>query len=604
MDALTQKLIGLRDRFARLKGDWSEGDHPRADDGKFGSGGGEGDAAEVKAKKDVQASLDKFYGKDPPPEFKFVAGDSGGADPEYDNWSALAIDVLKTDKNHKATVSYVPVWHEDSHSLDLWKVVDGDVKGPAVYFNRKDDDTIKISGTVSMSAGRKTLPADASDEEVKAAVAKLMHVKPKKSSAKAVFPQEGDTLQGKLLNLRDRFRRLLKGGDFNEQDHPRADDGKFGSGGGGADSGKKPAGKKPAAKPAKAPTRTPQEVAAFTAKLKGALDSGALTAAHVPKIAAALGELTLAQLQEVKQAIGIKASGAKAAQATAIAQKALAAVQAKAKPAAPAKPAKPPKADAAKVHAGIADLLAAGEPLNATHVAKISVALQGLTVKEIQAVKAKLGITAHGPKAKLAHSIAAQAVARVQATAKPAAASAAPAAPAATRNPPNHAVPDQGRPPLDAAEVAAVQRYTGSAYRGINASLRRYGTVAGDYTQTHQDLQKAFAKAQPFDKPVDVARGMNMGTADLQAFTAQMQDALNTGSAVKVSGYTSTSTGGIPAGFEGNVEVHIKAKRGLDVAQHSINPEEKELLLNHDSQFKPLSVKRVGHKLIVHMEQV
>ncbi len=37
MDALRQKLLGL---VSRLKGGFNEQDHPRADDGKFGSGGG------------------------------------------------------------------------------------------------------------------------------------------------------------------------------------------------------------------------------------------------------------------------------------------------------------------------------------------------------------------------------------------------------------------------------------------------------------------------------------------------------------------------------------------------------------------------------------
>ncbi len=56
--------------------------------------------------------------------------------------------------------------------------------------------------------------------------------------------KEAPPLAAKLHRLRTRFLRLLKG-DFNEQDHPRADDGKFGSGGAGGGGGDKPAGKAP-----------------------------------------------------------------------------------------------------------------------------------------------------------------------------------------------------------------------------------------------------------------------------------------------------------------------------------------------------------------------
>ncbi len=135
--------------------------------------------------------------------------------------------------------------------------------------------------------------------------------------------EEGDPTEKKLRLLRDRFRRLLKGGDFSEQDHPRADDGKFGSGGGGASSEGKPgAGKKPAAK--KPVQRTPEEVQVFAGKIKAAMQSGKLNAGHVAQIATALATLSVAQMQEVMKLTGIKASGPKAEVAQKIAQQAVA----------------------------------------------------------------------------------------------------------------------------------------------------------------------------------------------------------------------------------------------------------------------------------------
>jgi len=77
-----------------------------------------------------------------------------------------------------------------------------------------------------------------------------------------------------------------------------------------------------AKKPAPA---NPTDVAA---KIKGHLDAGTLTAAHVKALAGQLGTMTVAQLGEVKKTLGLRVGGAKAAMAQGIAEKALAVQQA------------------------------------------------------------------------------------------------------------------------------------------------------------------------------------------------------------------------------------------------------------------------------------
>ena len=98
------------------------------------------------------------------------------------------------------------------------------------------------------------------------------------------------------------------------------------------------------AKPAAPPKPTADTV---HADVKALLESGKrLDRRHVAKVAAQLQTLTVAQMKDVKQRLGLRGSGAKAAQAKLLAERAVAAVKAKVaaakagapKPAAPKKP--------------------------------------------------------------------------------------------------------------------------------------------------------------------------------------------------------------------------------------------------------------------------
>ncbi len=524
---------------------------------------------------------------------------------------------------------------------------------------------------------------------------------------------------------------------------------------------------KPTAKPAKPEPKTAAQVQAFASKIKEHLDAGTLTAAQVPKIAAALSELTVAQLGVVKKHLGLKVGGAQAAMAKGIAEKALAvqkagqdkAAKAKAKEelkaakdaakaaaakekadakaakdkakadAAKAKPVKKPapkpaakktaakpKATepvpepkpaalpapvaAAKTVAQAQADLAALPPLKkndgSTDPARVKAPMpsdsEAFSPEDEDAISAKLKagkfskqdvdladltlfqryvypdavkkyldnpastdqsgqrvvVVRSGGKqyvfdgthrtvaAKLrgvqkipanvvdldevaakADTAAAQPAPKPAAKPKPAKAAPTPK-PTVTVGPlpnqgskpdnvPNKHLSDESRPHLSATEAKAVQEYSSSAFEPLNQALRGGGDLPANelrLRRVQEGLQAAFTRARPLAAPVQVARGMNLGAAPLHEFATRMEDALKTGAAVKVGGYTSTSTGGIKPDFAGNVEVHITAKRGLDLGPYSYNPEEKELLLDHNSEFKPTKVERVGGKLIVHMEQV
>ncbi len=193
------------------------------------------------------------------------------------------------------------------------------------------------------------------------------------------------------------------------------------------------------------------------------------------------------------------------------------------------KPTKPPKADAAKVHAGIADLLASGEPLNATHVARIATALQGLTVKEIQAVKVKLGLKASGNKAELAQSIAAKAVASVKAK---------PAAPAAPAPPPAAAPASAAKPPptptqaIPAVHPAAIKlRDSLKAAKNLSPEQQAKHAAAID-TVIKRMPRAALDRLAKHVDSVDWHATTKDLTADLAKTSKKVQEAIGRGATV------------------------------------------------------------------------
>jgi hypothetical protein len=174
--------------------------------------------------------------------------------------------------------------------------------------------------------------------------------------------------------------------------------------------------------------------------------------------------------------------------------------------------------------------------------------------------------------------------------------------------------PDLGRvqeatwpPALTHGERVALQSYSGSAFGVINQSLRAGGKVPPLYARVHARLKSAFEKAPPFDPPVDVSRGAQIGDPkQLQALVSALQTAKKKGEPYVMLGYGSSTVGPkvLPGWDKGNVQMHIKATHGIDVYPVSLYPNEKEFLLPHRSTYRVTSITQQGSQWIVHLEQI
>ena len=175
---------------------------------------------------------------------------------------------------------------------------------------------------------------------------------------------------------------------------------------------------------------------------------------------------------------------------------------------------------------------------------------------------------------------------------------------------PNEKLDDSSRPELSLEEAKSLETYSGKDYHAINSSLRKGEPRTADLEKVHAGLQKAFAKAKPFAKPVEVTRGIKISSPDvLSQMKAAAEQSQKTGKPLTLPGYQSATTNPDVAktagGRKSNVTYQINATHGLDVRPYSSAHTEDELLLNHNSQF---SVKRVeqspdGH-LTIHLDQL
>lgn len=210
---------------------------------------------------------------------------------------------------------------------------------------------------------------------------------------------------------------------------------------------------------------------------------------------------------------------------------------------------------------------------------------------------------------------------------KKAGGSAAPAAPAgpfaypagykppSPNSAPSDKLPRAAQPDLDAGEAKALDWYAADGYRALNAALYQgsdltwskagiEGVAAsvmggrglgGRPKATHERLQQAFAKAEPFAEPVAVARGLSFPDDKAKAaYVARFEQAAASGGVVKLAGYQSTTVGGGTVGtFENSsVTLEIDAVHGLDVGPYSLYHHESELLLDHDSAFSVKKIER------------
>jgi hypothetical protein len=156
---------------------------------------------------------------------------------------------------------------------------------------------------------------------------------------------------------------------------------------------------------------------------------------------------------------------------------------------------------------------------------------------------------------------------------------------------------------LSHGEKVALQTYANEAFTVLNPALRTSGTVPASHARLHQRIQSAFMKAQPFRYRVEVVRFIQLDGPALDKFLAMIETSQRSGVPFVLKGYVSTSVG-TAAGFDGNLEFHIRAVHGLDLMPVSLFPQEKELLLNHDSRFQTIAMRRVGKRHVIDCEQL
>src|SRR5262249_31160208 len=119
-------------------------------------------------------------------------------------------------------------------------------------------------------------------------------------------------------------------------------------------------------------------------------------------------------------------------------------------------------------------------------------------------------------------------------------------------------------------------------------------------------LQKAFAKTKPFPEPgVKVKRGIKFNPGkETDDFMQKFVEGAKTGALVTLTGFVSSGSAGVPDDFDGNIELKIIARQGLDLQPYSHCPHEKELLLNHGTLVKVQKCVQKGDKWVVTVEQI
>lgn len=168
----------------------------------------------------------------------------------------------------------------------------------------------------------------------------------------------------------------------------------------------------------------------------------------------------------------------------------------------------------------------------------------------------------------------------------------------------NKSLHEHSRPPLQEHEKTAVREYARDAFRGVNAALRSDGQLSEKDQAVHEGLKTAFAKTQPFDKPVEVRRGMRLDEQTARDFAAKAMAAQESGKPLTIKGYTSTTTDNdLRDSFKGNIHVVISARQGLDVSPYAAL-DEHELLLDNNSKFRVKQVQSENGQHTIHLEQI
>lgn len=150
---------------------------------------------------------------------------------------------------------------------------------------------------------------------------------------------------------------------------------------------------------------------------------------------------------------------------------------------------------------------------------------------------------------------------------------------------------------LTDVEEYAMYYYTGSGYKDLNDALRR-GKANKEQAGFQAILNSALAKIGKYKLKAGetLKRGVTLTDAQIAAYKE--------GSVVKWDSFTSTSYGS-SAAFGGNVVFHITSNSGVDMTDISkFGKSEREVLLGSPTNVRVLSVKTLGGKTIIEVEEI
>jgi 8-oxo-dGTP pyrophosphatase MutT (NUDIX family)/2'-5' RNA ligase len=169
-------------------------------------------------------------------------------------------------------------------------------------------------------------------------------------------------------------------------------------------------------------------------------------------------------------------------------------------------------------------------------------------------------------------------------------------------------------------ETKATTKYTGSGYSGVNSRMRDCPETLDCLDSTTRTaakhIESAIAKGGTFESPVNVWRnpGIQSGDAEGKKFLAAMAQAAQTGDAVRMPGFKSTSMSPSTSMGGGDIKLEIRAKSGLWVQPISMHQSEKELIQGHNTRYRVVSVKDakdypgsewgIGARKVIQLEEI
>lgn len=167
---------------------------------------------------------------------------------------------------------------------------------------------------------------------------------------------------------------------------------------------------------------------------------------------------------------------------------------------------------------------------------------------------------------------------------------------------------------LPEAQLLALQEYTDDGYTELNNKARKcppkFGCLKGDVKQKVALIEQAIQSAGRLSKPIEVYRGILMPKAKVAKFVEALQAAKDNGAEYNMPSVTSTAMkrGGWfedPGDKDYNsVGFVIKAKSGLAIESVSVHQGESEFLQSAFAKYKVKSVKRVGTRIDVTLEEI